>query len=220
MELEQVIRERYSCRKFLPNPVPRQTIEKILDLAQQTPSWCNCQPWQVVLVTGGAVAGFRDSLLAHAAAGHPPRPDFPFPLRYEGNYRERRKVCGVQLYQALGIGRENRDGAERQRLENFRFFDAPHVALITTEEDLGVYGAVDCGLYVASFMLAAKNFGVDSIAQAALASYPDVIRSRFGLAANRKLVCGISFGFADAGHRIHDYRTQRASVAEVATWIE
>jgi len=220
MELEQVIRERYSCRKFLPNPVPRQTIEKILDLAQQTPSWCNCQPWQVVLVTGGAVAGFRDSLLAHAAAGHPPRPDFPFPLRYEGIYRERRKVCGVQLYQALGIGRENRDGAERQRLENFRFFDAPHVALITTEEDLGVYGAVDCGLYVANFMLAAKNFGVDSIAQAALASYPDLIRSRFGLAANRKLVCGISFGFADAGHRIHDYRTQRASVAEVATWIE
>jgi nitroreductase len=220
MELEQVIRERYSCRRFLPNPVPRQTIEKILDLAQQTPSWCNCQPWQVVLVTGGAVAGFRDSLLSHAAGGHPPRPDFPFPLRYEGMYRERRKVCGVQLYQALGIGRENREGAERQRLENFRFFDAPHVAMITTEEDLGVYGAVDCGLYVANFMLAAKNFGVDSIAQAALASYPDLIRSHFGLAANRKLVCGISFGFADAGHRIHDYRTQRASVAEVATWIE
>ena len=220
MDLEQVIRERYSCRQFLPEPVPRLTIEKILDLAQQTPSWCNCQPWQVVLVTGGAVASFRDSLLAHAAEGHPPKPDFPFPLRYEGIYRERRKVCGVQLYQALGIGRENRDGAERQRLENFRFFDAPHVALITTEEELGVYGVLDCGLYVANFMLAAKNFGVDSIAQAALASYPDLIRSRFGLAANRKLVCGISFGFADAGHRIHDYRTQRASVAEVATWIE
>jgi nitroreductase len=125
----------------------------------------------------------------------------------------------VQLYQALGIGRENREGAERQRLENFRFFDAPHVALITTEEELGVYGAVDCGLYVANFMLAAKNFGVDSIAQAALASYPDVIRSRYRLPANRKLVCGISFGYADAGHPIHRYRTERAPVAEVATWI-
>jgi nitroreductase len=220
MDLEHVIRERYSCRKFLPDSVPRPTIEKILDLAQQTPSWCNCQPWQVVLVTGGAVASFRDSLLAHAAEGHPPKPDFPFPLRYEGIYRERRKVCGVQLYQALGIGRENREGAERQRLENFRFFDAPHVVLLTTEEELGVYGAVDCGLYVANFMLAAKNFGVDSIAQAALASYPDLIRSRFGLPANRKLVCGISFGYADAGHPIHQYRTERVPVAEVATWIE
>lgn len=220
MDLEHVIRERYSCRKFLPEPVPRRTIEKILDLAQQTPSWCNCQPWQVVLATGEAVASFREGLLARAAEGHLPRPDFPFPLRYEGIYRERRKVCGVQLYQALGIGRENREGAERQRLENFRFFDAPHVALITTEEELGVYGALDCGLYVANFMLAAKNFGVDSIAQAALASYPDLIRSRFGLPANRKLVCGISFGYADAEHSIHQYRTERAPVAEVATWFE
>jgi nitroreductase len=220
MEFEELVRNRYSCRKFRPEPVPRRTIEKILDLAQQTPSWCNCQPWQVVLVTGGAVASFSDSLLAHAAGGQPPKPDFPFPLRYEGIYRERRKVCGVQLYQALGIDRENREGAERQRLENFRFFDAPHVALITTEEELGVYGALDCGLYVANFMLAAKNFGVDSIAQAALASYPDLIRARFGLPTNRKLVCGISFGYADSEHPIHRYRTERAAGAEVATWIE
>jgi nitroreductase len=220
MEFEELVRNRYSCRKFLPEAVPRPTIEKILDLAQQTPSWCNCQPWQVVLVSGEAVAGFRDSLLAHAAEGHPPKPDFPFPLHYEGIYRERRKVCGVQLYQALGIGRENREGAERQRLENFRFFDAPHVALITTEEDLGVYGAVDCGLYVANFMLATKNFGVDSIAQAALASYPDLIRSRFGLPANRKLVCGISFGYGDAKHLINGYRTGRSPVGEAVTFIE
>ncbi len=220
MEFEQLVRTRYSCRKFLPEPVPRQTIEDILDLAQQTPSWCNCQPWQIVLVNGGAVASFRNSLLAHAAGGHPPRPDFPFPLRYEGVYRERRKVCGVQLYQALGIGRDNRDGAERQRLENFRFFDAPHVALITTEEQLGVYGAVDCGLYIANFMLAANNFGVNSIAQAALASYPDMIRSRFNIPANRKLVCGISFGYSAADHPIHQYRTVRAALPEVVTWFQ
>jgi len=104
MEFEELVRNRYSCRKFLPEPVLRPTIERILDLAQQTPSWCNVQPWQVVLVTGGAVTSFRDSLLAHAAGGHSPKPDFPFPLRYEGIYRERRKICGVQLYQALGIG--------------------------------------------------------------------------------------------------------------------
>jgi nitroreductase len=220
MDFEQLVRGRYSCRKFLQKAVPLETVEKVLDLAQQTPSWCNCQPWQIVLVTGEAVASFRDSLLARAAGGHLPNPDFPFPLRYEGVYRERRKVCGVQLYQALGIGRDNKEGAERQRLENFRFFDAPHVALITTEEELGIYGALDCGLYVANFMLAAKHFGVDSIAQAALASYPDLIRSRFGLPANRKLVCGISFGYADSAHPIHRYRTERTPFGEVVTWFK
>jgi nitroreductase len=79
---------------------------------------------------------------------------------------------------------------------------------------------LDCGLYVANFMLAARNFGVDSIAQAALASYPDLIRSRYRLPANRKLVCGISFGYGDAKHPINGYRTERAPVSGSVTFIE
>ncbi len=201
MELEEVVRSRYSCRKYLAEPVPRPTIETILDLAQQTPSWCNCQPWQVLLISGAAIDRFGGGLYAHAAQGNPARPDFPFPLRYEGIFRERRKVC-------------------QQSLENFRFFGAPHVALITTEEDLGVYGAVDCGLYVANFMLAAQNMGVAAIAQAALASYPDFIRDHFGLPPNRKFVCGISFGYADADHPINGYRTGRSAVSEAVTFVE
>lgn len=220
MDYEAVVSGRYSCRKFLDRPVPEPTIDRILALAQQTPSWCTCQPWQVMLLSGAALERFRDKLHAHAAGGHPPRPDFDFPRRYEGVYRDRRKVCGVQLYRSLGIDKEDKAGARLQSLENFRLFGAPHLALITTEEDLGVYGAIDCGLYVANFLLAARNFGVDSIAQAALASYPDLVRREFGLADNRKLLCGISFGYADASHPIHGYRTERAAIGEAVRWVQ
>jgi len=220
MEFEQVVRERYSCRRYQQRPVAKDTIRHILEIAQQTPSWCNCQPWQVVLVSGEAIERFREALHAHAAQGAQMKPDFPFPSRYEGIYRERRKVCGVQLYQALGIGREDKTSAAQQSLENFRFFGAPHVALITTDEELGVYGAVDCGLYVSNFMLAAQNLGVASIAQAALASYPDFIRGHFGLAPNRQFVCGIAFGYADPMHPINAYRTARATEQESVTWVE
>lgn len=220
MEFAELVRSRYSCRKFLPDPVPRRTIEDILDLAQHTPSWCNTQPWKLVLVSGAALAQFRERLYAHAAAGNPPKPDFAFPARYEGIYRERRKVCGVQLYQSLGIGREDRAAAAEQSLENFRLFGAPHLALLTTEEDLGVYGAVDCGLYIANFMLAVKNAGLDSIAQAALATHADFIREYFGLPAQRRLVCGIAFGYGDAGHPVNGYRTARAGLADAVTFID
>jgi nitroreductase len=220
MEFERVVRERYSCRYYQKTPVSRESIDRILQLAQQTPSWCNCQPWQVLIVNGTTLERFRVALHAHATEGAPAHPDFPFPARYEGLYRERRKVCGVQLYQALGIGREDKAAAAQQSLENFRFFGAPHVALITTEQDLGVYGAVDCGLYVANFMLAAHNFGVASIAQAALASYPDFIRTFFRLPAKRKFVCGISFGYADSAHPVNSYRTVRAAEHEAAVWVE
>ena len=170
MELETAIRSRFSARKFKPDPVPDSTLQRILELAQCTPSWCNCQPWQLVITRGPATDRFREAMYARARSNARPNPDFPYPTAYEGEYRDRRKVCGVQLYQSLGIGKDDRAAAAEQALENFRLFGAPHVAIVTTEEKLGVYGALDCGLYVQTFMLAARDSGVDTIAQAALAS--------------------------------------------------
>jgi len=220
MDFETVIRTRFSARKFLDRPVPEAILQRILDLAQHTPSWCNCQPWGLVITRGPATGRFREAMLAQARSGARAHPDFPFPAAYEGVYRDRRKVCGVQLYQALSIGKDDRAAAAEQSLENFRFFDAPHVAIVTTEEKLGVYGMLDCGLYLQSFMLAARDAGVDSIAQAALASYPDFVRAFFRLPPERKVVCGISFGYAQASHAIHGYRTQRSAPAEVVTFVD
>ena len=219
MELATALRSRFSARKFRPDLVPEDTLERILELAQQTPSWCNCQPWHLVVTTGSATDRFREAIYAHARSGARPSPDFPFPAVYEGIYRDRRKVCGVQLYQSLGIGKDDRAAAAEQALENFRLFGAPHVAIVTTDEKLGVYGMLDCGLYAQSFMLAARDSGVDTIAQAALASFPDLIREHFGLGSDRRVVCGISFGYADPSDRIHGYRTERAQVREAVTFV-
>lgn len=220
MDLEQALATRYSARKFLSRQVETAVIERILELAQRTASWCNSQPWQLVVTRGAATDRFRDALLAHAYTGAGAQPDFAYPERYEGEYRARRLRCGIQLYESVGIGREDRAAAATQMLENFRLFGAPHVALVTTEAALGFYGGVDCGLYVNSFMLAARSLGVDSIAQAALASYPAFIRAHFGLPDNRKLVCGISFGYADDAHPINQYRTERAPIAGVAQFVD
>jgi len=220
MDFATVIGTRYSARRFRSHPVPQDTLQRILELAQQTASWCNCQPWQLVITRGAATDRFREAIYAHARSGARANPDFPFPPAYEGVYRDRRKVCGVQLYQALGIGKDDRAAAAEQSLQNFRLFGAPHVAIVTTEEKLGVYGAIDCGLYVGNFMLAARSLGVDSIAQAALAAYPDLVRELFALPASRKLVCGISFGYADPQDPIHSYRTERAAVAEAVRFVD
>jgi len=216
--VRDALRTRFSCRRFLPKAVPRETIEAILTTAQMTPSWCNTQPWEIILLSGEEVGRLADKLYAHAATGVKATPDFAFPARYEGVYRDRRKVCGVQLYQSLGIGKDERGKAAEQALENFRFFDAPHVMLITTAEDLGVYGAVDCGLYVSAFILAARELGIDTIPQAAVASYPDLLREHLGIPPVRKFLCGISFGYADGAHPVNAYRTERAALADVIDW--
>ena len=169
---------------------------------------------------GAAKERFRQAIYAEASSGAPADSDFPFPREYLGVYLERRRESGFQLYNTLGIPRGDKAAYAKQALENYNFFGAPHVAIIHTDEALGVYGAIDCGAYVGNLMLAAQALGLATIAQASLARRSGLIRRHFNLAEDRRVVCGISFGFADHAHKINSYRTSRASVADTVTFVE
>jgi nitroreductase len=218
--LETLLGERYSCRAFRPDPVPRATIERTLKAAQRTASWCNSQPWQVVIASGEAKEHFRREIYATVSSGAPEDGDFPFPREYRGVYLDRRRESGFQLYNTLGIARGDKVAYAKQALENYNFFGAPHVAIIHTDEALGIYGAIDCGAYVGNFLLAAQALGLGTIAQAALARQSGLIRRHFKLGDDRRVVCGISFGFPDSDHSINSYRTSRAGISDAATFVD
>ncbi len=218
--LEELLQERFSCRAFLPTPAPRAIIERVVTAAQRTASWCNSQPWQVVITSGGETQRFRELMYATAAArGSEHHSDFPLPREYRGVYLERRRESGFQLYNTLGIARGDRAAYARQTLQNFNFFGAPHVAIIHTDEAIGVYGAIDCGGYVSNFMLAAQALGLSTVPQAALAFHSDVVRKHFGLGDDRRVVCGISFGYGDIDDKINGYRTSRASIVDAVAFV-
>jgi nitroreductase len=211
--LDALLHERFSCRAYRPDPVPEETVRRMLAMAQRTASWCNTQPWQVVVTSGAATERFATFLSDHAA-GHRPRSDFPTPEKYLGVYDARRKESGFALYESLGIAREDRTARAEQMARNFSFFGAPHVAVVTTDRDQGVYGAVDCGGYVATLMLAARSLGVATVAQAAIAMFSDAVREHLGLPEDRMVVCAVSFGYADEEHPANGFRTSRAAVEE------
>lgn len=215
--LEGLLNRRYSCRSYRSEPVAREVIERILSLSQRTASWCNAQPWKVIITSGAETDRFRTALFDHASS-NPPKPDIPAPREYRGVYLDRRRECGFALYESVGIARGDRAASAAQAMENFRLFGAPHVAIITTDEALGPYGAVDCGAYVSNFCLAATSVGVATIAQAALASHSPFIRSYFALPDDRQVVCGISFGYPDEEHPANGFRTTRAKLPDVVTW--
>lgn len=218
MELETVLNERWSCRGFLPDPVPEETLRRVLALAQRTPSWCNTQPWHTHVVSGAAAAQFA-KLLTEAAVSGGLDPDFPIPTGYHGVYDDRRRAAGYALYESLGIERSDREARSLQMLKNWSFFGAPHVAIITTDRDLGVYGAVDCGGYVANLVNAAHDAGLATVPQAALALYPAEVKRFLDLPEDRSVLCGVSIGYADQGHPANSFRTERASVEDATTFV-
>ena len=147
--------------------------------------------------------------------------DFPPPREYRGVYLERRRESGFQLYNTLGIASGDKAAYAKQAMENFNFFGAPHVAIIHTDEPLGVYGAVDCGGYVGNFMLAAQALGLGTIPQAALACHSGLIRAAFQ--ARRRSPGGLRHFVRlcrQRAHKVNSYRTSRASVADTVTFFD
>jgi nitroreductase len=197
----------------------------MVGLAQLSPSWCNSQPWQVIVTEGKGTERLREALYAHAledtGQGGAPNlaPDFDFPSAYRGVYKERQREVGWQLYESVGIAYGDRKASAEQAMKNFRLFDAPHMLLITSERDLGTYGAVDCGVYLSSLLLAAQSLGIASIPQAALAGYAPFMREHFNIPENRMIVAGVSFGYADGAHPSNSFRSKRASIDDTVQWV-
>ena len=134
--LSNIMDNRYSCRAYLSKEVTNENINQIVSTASKVPTWCNAQPWSVLVTKGNQTKAFSKALVDAVKSG-PMNPDFDWPKQYTGEYQARRRVCGYQLYESLGIAREDRKSRAEQMMQNFKFFGAPHVAIITTESDLG-----------------------------------------------------------------------------------
>jgi nitroreductase len=145
--------------------------------------------------------------------------EIPPPAEYRGVYLERRRACGWGLYESVGIRKGDREASAKQANENYRLFGAPHMLLVTTDRLIGSYGVLDCGAWVNNFMLAAAARGVASVAQAALAHRSAFLRDWFGIAEDRQIVCGISFGYADPEHPANRFRTSRAPLEQTVAWV-
>ena len=52
MDVLDAVASRYSCRAFLPTPVPEATVRDILTRAARAPSGGNVQPWRVHALAG------------------------------------------------------------------------------------------------------------------------------------------------------------------------
>ena len=199
------------------NNLTDKDIEKIVEAAQRVPSWCNAQPWQLILCEGAQTKMLAAALTAAAKEGLQ-APEIPFPESYSGKYKHRRSTCGWQLYEAVGVAKGDRAASRQQMLQNYRFFNAPQVAILTIPKELGAYAALDAGAFVTAFTLAAQALGIATIAQAAIAGMAPILRENLQIEADRDILCAVSFGYEDKHHPANAFRTKRAGVHEVLRW--
>ncbi|HEX7819262.1 MAG TPA: nitroreductase family protein [Sphingobium sp.] len=210
----RIVHERHSVRVFLPDAVPDALLRESLALAQQAPSNCNTQSWVVHLVSGDPLERLRAALHGAVARGKPAVQDYPQHDGYRGVHRDRQIGSAKALYDALGIGREDRAERARAMLDNFRFFGAPHVAFVFLSELYGPREAADCGMFAQTLMLALAARGVGSCAQGAVAHHADIVRTELGVEGSQRLLFGIAIGREDTAQPANAARTDRAGLEE------
>ncbi|HVK99474.1 MAG TPA: nitroreductase [Dongiaceae bacterium] len=208
---EQTITQRRSVRGFLSTPVPADTIRKVFTLAQRTPSNCNTQPWLTHVVSGAKLDTLRQRMYENAMLGKMTL-DYPYSGKYDGVYKERQYDAAVQMYNAVGISREEKQKRLEVFLRNYKFFNAPHVAFLFLPEPFHIREAADVGMYAQSLMLGFTAFGLASCPQTSLGFHADLVREVLDVNPVNKLLFGISFGYEDTSDPINSARLGRAEL--------
>lgn len=216
--LEQAWTERRSRRGFGPEPVARADLDRMFGAAQRAPSWCNVQPWRVTVTEPPATRALADALQAAARASLP-EPELAFPHAYPSPYKERRVACGVALYQAMGVARDDHDGRFAAWLRNYDFFGAPHVAIVSCDRRLGPYAYVDVGVWLGYVLTAAAALGIDTCPMASVAGYPRTLRQHLPIPDTDIVLFGLALGHADAASPANRCRTDREPIASCVTFV-
>ncbi|KMO39603.1 nitroreductase [Methylobacterium variabile] len=211
--VDEAITSRRSVRGFRPDPVPEATIRDLIALAGRAPSGSNIQPWKVHVGTGAALRRLTDALSAAHAGAEPEAREYEYyPVHWRDPYLGRRRALGWQLYGLAGIGKGDREGAARQMGRNFVFFGAPVGLVFTIDRDLEQGSWLDYGMFLQTLMIAARARNLDTCPQAAIASYPGVVRAQLGIAESEMVVCGMALGFADPDEPVNALRAEREPV--------
>jgi len=69
-------------------------------------------------------------------------------------------------------------------------------------------------------MLAARARGLHTCAEAAIASFPDVVRRELDLTSDSVVICGMAMGHADPDAVVNTFQPSRITLDEYAVFLD
>lgn len=218
MDILSAIKARKSTRGYLPGPVPREVIIKILEVSLMAPSGSNTQPWEFTVVSGEVLENIKRDNIAALLAGTPVNSRSN---GYTGIHRERKVELAKDIFALMGIAREDREKRLEWLLRGFRFFDAPAAVIISADKSLaGSWSMFDIGAVSQTICLAAVNFGIATCIEEQGVVFQDVIRKNTGISETKDVIIGIALGYPDPDFPANKLNSRRDSLDNVTSWPE
>ena len=216
----EAVQSRRSVRAFTDQPVDRETLTRVLEKAQRSPSGGNVQPWNAVILTGEPMQALFDRVAQEFPKGREAlKPEYDiYPKGLDGAYEERRFGVGEDMYASLGITREDKAKRLMWFANNFRAFGAPVLMLVHTPRYMGPPQWSDIGMWLQTIMLLLREEGLDSCAQEAWAAYSPQVREMVDIPDDHIFFCGMAIGYRDPDAPVNQFDVKRAPLEESVRW--
>jgi nitroreductase len=221
MDVIEAVRKRKSIRGYKPDPVSRQVLEQILELASHAPSAMNTQPWELTVLAGQVLENVRRANIDLLRSGVPPNPEHvvvSWPK--ESVYRQRQVDLAKQLFQLMDIPREDKEKRSKWLERGFRYFDAPAVIVISANRCLSESGPLlDIGALIQTICLAAVRFGLGTCIEDQGVAYPQVLREHARIPESRRIIAAIAIGYPDWDFPANKVESEREPVDNITAWL-
>ena len=217
MNISEAVKQRSSIRAFTDQPVSNSLIKDLLIKSSKSPSGGNLQPWRIYVINENSMNKFlafqKNWSLAEIA------PYEIYPPKLKEPYRTSRFELGEEMYSLLNISREDKAGRIKQVMKNFEFFGAPAAFFCFVDRQMGPPQWSDLGMFLQTFMLLAKEQGLDTCAQEAWSIKHDSVSNFLGAPKDEMLFCGMSIGYQDQSALINQLESKRRPIEEWASFI-
>ena len=221
MDYNDIVHERRSIRGYQQKPVPRELIEEIIDLAKRAPSSMNTQPWHFHVITGEPLERIRKGNTEKMMAGSSVDREIKLNHGYEGPHRERQIEIAVQLFEAMGIARDDKERRMDWVMRGFRQFDAPVSIVITVDKALAedTIAHFDCGAATYGLVLAAWSKGIGSVINGQGIMQSSVVRENANIPEDQVIMTCVAMGYPDDSFVANDVKSRRSPNDKVASFI-
>ncbi len=217
MKVTDAVLSRSSIRSFLNKPVSNELLKTLLEKSSRAASGGNLQPWKIFVINNSTMKEFLDFQDSWT------EPEIPayeiYPPKLKEPYRTSRYELGEQMYELLGIGREDKDARIAQVMKNFRFFGAPCAFFCFVDRQMGPPQWSDLGMFLQTFMLLAKEAGLDTCAQEAWSMKHDSVSKFVNAEDSDILFCGMAIGHRDNTAPVNSLRSERRPLSEWAKFV-
>ena len=218
MDVSEAVDSRKSIRAFLETPVDDLLIKELLEKSSRAASGGNLQPWKIYVINGETMNSF------HKFQSEWTEPETPayaiYPENLKEPYKTSRYEVADDMYSLLGIAREDKEERFKQVLKNYEFFGAPSAFFCFVDRQMGRPQWSDLGMFLQTFMLLAREVGLDTCPQEAWAMKQESVTAFVEAPEELMLFCGMAIGYQDISEKVNELRTTRRPIEDWATFIQ